>query len=311
MNKDILKEILSEENFRGSVLFDEPMKSHTTLRIGGPAGAVATPLDVVSLRNLLLLAKERSVPVMPIGGGSNLLVADGGMEGIVVSTAAVDRILVIEEKEDTIKLFVEAGTPLQRLVNLALEKGYAGVEGLIGIPGSFGGAVRGNAGSFGCEIGNLVEAVGVLTPYGKISMLDAGNLTFGYRSTTIPEECIILSANVRLKRDDARKVAKRASSYLKEKKEKQPIAEWSAGCVFKNPEGAQAGKLIDEAQCKGLRRGDVEVSALHANFFINKGNGRASDFLALMDEVRERVLKALGIELQPEIKIVGRGRGNS
>ena len=305
-DKELLREILSGGAFRGTVLYDEPMRNHTTLRIGGPADALAVPGDVIALRNLLVQAGERNIPFTPLGGGSNLLVDDDGIEGIVISAASLNRIMVIEEKEDEARLFVEAGTPLQGLVALAKEKGYSGIEGLVGIPGSLGGALKGNAGSFGCEIGKVIDTVGIMTPYGKVSMLDARNLSISYRRINLPEECIILSANVRLRRDDAGGVAKRMSAFLSEKREKQPIAEWSAGCVFRNSEGAHAGKLIDEAACKGMRRGDIEVSSLHANFFINRGNGLASDFLALMDAVRERVLKTFGVVLEPEIKAAGR-----
>jgi UDP-N-acetylmuramate dehydrogenase len=305
-DKELLREILSEDNFRGTVLYDEPMRNHTTLRIGGPSDAFAVPGDVIALRNLLVKAGERNIPLTPLGGGSNLLVDDGGIEGIVVSTASVNRILVIEEKEDEVRLFVEAGTPLQKLVALSKEKGYAGVEGLAGIPGSLGGALRGNAGSFGYEIGKVIDTVGIMTPYGKVSMLDARNLSISYRRINLPGECILLSANVRLKRDDAGEVSKRVNAFLSEKREKQPITERSAGCVFRNPEGDHAGRLIDGASCKGMRRGDIEVSALHANFFINRGEGLASDFLALMDAVRERVVKTFGVVLEPEIRIAGR-----
>jgi len=310
-DKELLRGILGEDTFKGTVLYEEPMRDHTTLRIGGPADAFAVPGDVVSLRNLLVRAGERNVPVTPLGGGSNLLVDDGGIEGIVVSTAFINRILLIEEKEEEVRLFVEAGTPLQGLVALSKEKGYTGVEGLTGIPGSLGGALRGNAGSFGYEIGKVIETVGIMTSYGKVSMLDARNLSIGYRRINLPEDCIILSANVRLKREDAAEVSKRASAFLAEKKGKQPITEWSAGCVFRNPDGDHAGRLIDEASCKGMRRGDIEVSAIHANFFINRGNGLASDFLALMDVVRDRVLKTFGVVLEPEIRIVGRKKRES
>ncbi|HET6514697.1 MAG TPA: UDP-N-acetylmuramate dehydrogenase [Thermodesulfovibrionales bacterium] len=309
--RNSLREMLRQERFRGDVLFDEPMKNHTTLRIGGNAQAMVTPQDVISLRNLLMEGRERNIPVVVVGGCSNLLVTDGGIEGIVVSAASLCRILVIEEKDDEVRLFVESGTPLQKMVNLSKEKGYEGLEGLAGIPGSVGGAVRGNSGSFGYEIGNVIDAVSVMNQYGKLSLLDARNLTFRYRSIDIPDECMILSVNMRLKKGDAHGVAKSINDFLLEKRTKQPIGAWSAGCVFKNPEGAYAGKLIDEAGCKGMRRGDVEVSGLHANFFINRGEGRASDFLALMDEVRERVMKAFGIELEREIKIVGRDRDHA
>lgn len=302
----VLKDILSEDVFKGDVFFNEPMKKHTTLKIGGMADVYAVPEDIISLRNFLTGLKDIDISVTPVGGGSNILVTDGGIEGIVVSVAPLNRIEVISEIGDEVKLFVEAGVPLQRLVNYAGERGYKGIEGLAGIPGLVGGAIRGNAGSFGFEIGDIIESVAVISRGACISMLGAGSLNFGYRSSGISDENIFLSANMKFKKDAVDVVSQRVKDFLHEKLRKQPISERSAGCVFKNPPGASAGKLIDEAHCKGMRRGDVEVSSLHANFFVNIGNGMALDFLGLMDDVKERVLRTFGIELEPEIRIVGR-----
>jgi UDP-N-acetylmuramate dehydrogenase len=264
------------------------------------------PDDPVSLKNLITGAASRGVPVMPVGGGSNLLVRDAGITGIVVSVAVMNRILIIEERDEGIRLFVEAGSPLQKLVAFAREKGCRGVEGLAGIPGLIGGAVRGNAGSFGYTTADVIESVTMINREGKLFVLKREDLRFDYRSADIPDDCLVLSANMRLEKDDPLAVAERVKGFLREKREKQPLSEWSAGCVFRNPDGAPAGKLIDEARCKGMRRGGIEVSDLHANFFINTGDGAASDFLALMEDVKERVKKVFGKELEPEIKIVGR-----
>jgi UDP-N-acetylmuramate dehydrogenase len=192
------------------------------------------------------------------------------------------------------------------VVHRAREKGYAGLEGLAGIPGSMGGAIKGNSGSFGYEIGSVVESVTVINRQGELSNLNREILDPRYRSAAVPGGCIILSANLRLPKDDVDEVAKRMGRFLEEKRRKQPVSVWSAGSVFKNPEGTYAGMLIDNAGCKGMRRGDIEVSGLHANFFVNTGKGKASDFLALMEDVKERVSRAFGIELEPEIKIIGR-----
>lgn len=243
---------------------------------------------------------------MPVGGGSNLLVADEGIGGVVLSTASLNRMQVVEERDEGIRLFVEAGTPLQKVIHFAKDKGYKGIEGLAGIPGCVGGAIKGNAGSFGYEIGTVIESVALINVHGKLAILGPESLNLGYRASAISDECIILSVNIRLQKGDARDVAKRVRECLDEKRERQPLSERSAGCVFKNPEGAQAGRLIEEAGCKHLRKGDVEVSGLHANFFINRGNGRAADFLALMDVVKARVMKLFGYELEPEIRVVGK-----
>ncbi len=305
LSDERLKDVLGGKS-GGDILLNEPMKNHTTLRIGGPADIYVAPKEQLSLKGLLLALKEEGLPVMPSGGGSNLLVSDEGIEGAVISTAFLDRILVVEEGADWARLFAEAGTPLGRLVNLARDKGYKGVEGLTGIPGSIGGAIRGNAGSFGSEIGDVVESVMVMDSSGKTFSINREEIGFGYRLSGIPGGVIVLSAYMRLQKDDIEDVRKRTGDFHREKMSRQPIAQSSAGCVFRNPQGSHAGMLIDHSGCKGMRRGDIEVSGLHANFFVNKGNGRACDFLALMDDVREKVMKSFGIALEPEIKIVGR-----
>jgi UDP-N-acetylmuramate dehydrogenase len=300
-----MKEIFGEDVSAGNVFADEPMKYHTTLRIGGPADMYVIPGNLLSLKNLLLALRDEGVASMPAGGGSNLLVSDEGIAGAVISMVSLNHVEIIEENADEVRLFAEAGAPLQKLLNLAKAQGYAGIEGLAGIPGCLGGAIWGNAGSFGFEVGDVVESVTVIRMDGKVFTIDRNGLGFGYRSSAIPDSAIILSANVRLRKDDAREISKRANDFLQEKLRKQPISQPSAGCVFKNPSGAHAGRLIDEAGCKGMRRGDVEVSGLHANFFVNRGNGTASDFLGLMEDVKERVMKSFCVELEPEIRLVG------
>jgi len=301
-----IRGIFGEDGSAGDLFVNEPMKGHTTLRIGGPADLYVIPRNLVSMRNLMVTLKHEHIPVMPLGGGSNVVISDEGVEGAVIATVSFHHIEVIEDNGDEVRLFAEAGTPLQKLVNFCKGKGYKGMEGLVGIPGSAGGAIAGNAGSFGYEIGQVVESVTVIGREGKIVNIEGKSLSFGYRSSGIPEGTIVLSAIMRLGRDDPHDVAKRVEGFLKEKINTQPISEWSAGCVFKNPPQAHAGRLMDEAGCKGMARGDIQVSTLHANFFVNRGSGKASDFLALMDDVRERVLKSCAIELEPEIRIMGR-----
>jgi UDP-N-acetylmuramate dehydrogenase len=303
-----MKEIFGTDVFVGDVFANEPMRDHTTLRIGGPADIYVMTKNIVSLKNLIIALHDEGVPATPVGGGSNLLVSDDGIAGAVISTTLLNHIEMIEESANEVRLFVEAGTPLQKLVNLARAHGYRGIEGLTGIPGCMGGALLGNAGSYGHEVGDVVESVTVLDARGKVYSIDRDAIGFAYRQSAIPSEVVILSGNVRLEKDDPREVAKRTADFLEEKLRSQPVSQSSAGCVFKNPPGARAGRLIDEAGCKGMRRGDVEVSSLHANFFINRGNGKAADFLGLMAEVKEMVMKAFGVELEAEIKVVGRFR---
>lgn len=300
------EDIFSKDVFSGTVFLNEPMGKHTTLRLGGTAEVYALPEDVISLKNLMVLAGDRGLPVLPLGGGSNILITDGGLEGVVVSLASFKRMDNIEDTDNRVRLFVEAGVPLPRLISLAKEKGYKGLEGLTGIPGFVGGAIRGNAGSFGYAIGDVIESVALMDHNGGISMFETKALNFGYRTCNIPGGSIILSAIIRLKKDNAPDVAERTNVFLREKLSKQPVSEHSAGCVFKNPARLYAGALIEQAGCKGLRRGDIEVSRLHANFFINMGKGTASDFLSLMEDVKERVRRSSDLELEEEIRILGR-----
>lgn len=306
IDEELWQEIISPDSFSGEVRFRETMKKHTSLKIGGLADVFASPQDAVSLKNMLILLEEKSIPFVPVGGGTNLLVRDGGIGGVVVSLRDFRRIEIVEEEKDLVTVFVESGVPLQRFVIFSKENGHSGIEGLVGIPGSVGGAIAGNAGAFGYEIKNVLVSVTVMHAGGKMDKMSAGELGLEYRASKILTGSIILGANIKMRRDIKEDIAKRIDAFLREKRERQPISELSAGCVFKNPEGASAGRLIDEAGCKGMRIGDVEVSAVHANFFINRGNASASDFIRLMDEVRTKVISIFGVELEPEIRIVGR-----
>ncbi len=299
------KEIF-RNTFQGDFDFNAAMKNHTSLSIGGEADVLATPGDPLSLRNLVVVLKEKSIPFFTLGGGSNVLISDKGLEGAVISIKEFSRIEVIKEENDRVELFVEAGATLQKLVNFCKEKGYSGIEGLTGIPGTVGGAVCGNAGSFGCEMKDVVLSVAIMDSDGRLDRFKAEGLGFRYRKSDITRTDIVLSANLRMKRDERETVSSRTGSFFQEKKSIQPITEKSAGCVFRNPEGVSAGKLIDEAGCKGMRVGGIEVSPLHANFFLNRGGGTASDYITLMDKVCGAVQKKFGVSLEPEIRIVGR-----
>jgi len=300
-----IKEVFERGHFKGDIKFDEPMSAHTSLKIGGPVDIMVFPEDPLSLKTVLIAAYTEKIPVVAIGGGTNLLASDGGMEGIAVSLKAFN---CIEYTKDThgedIVLYVAAGTPLAMLVNYARKNGYSGLEALAGIPGYLGGAVCMNAGSYGSEMKDVIVSVAVMNSRGEIELLDNEKMGFTYRSSNLPEGSIVLSANVLLKKDDPDAVDRRTGEFLDRKRAGQPLNELSAGCVYKNPEGDSAGRLIDEAGCKGMKVGAVEVSRVHANFFINKGGACSRDFFELMEIVKTRVLDHSGIELEPEIRIL-------
>lgn len=299
-----LKEMFEKGLFNGEIKFNEPMSAHTSLRIGGAAQVLAFPEDVVSLRNLLIMAKEKGIGVFILGAGTNLLVRDSGIRGIVISLKALRRIELIKDTRFGVTLFVEAGVPLSGFINFAKENGYSGIEALAGIPGTLGGAIYMNAGSFGMELKDVLAGIAVMDMNGRIAILEKDKLKFSYRGSDIPQDSVILSANIVLKKDSPRDVEKRIKGFLKKRMDTQPLGEPSAGCVFKNPQGDSAGRLIDMAGCKGMRIGDVEVSRLHGNFFINRGMATSEEFIKLMEVVKAKVKGHSGITLEPEIKII-------
>jgi UDP-N-acetylmuramate dehydrogenase len=306
MTGEQLKDITAAILFEGEIKLMEPMSRHTYLKIGGPSDIFAVPENVPSLGRLLDYLKRNDTGLFALGAGTNILVKDAGIPGAVICFSAFRKIEPVAEDKQYAYLSVGAGMLLQRLVMHAREKGYSGIEGLAGIPGTVGGAICGNAGSFGYEMRGVLASVDMMRPGGNIEKVRAEDISFGYRKSDILPTDLLLSAEVKLGKDRKEGVSARIEHFLKVKRERQPIWESSAGCVFKNPEGLSAGKLIDEAGCKGMRVGDVLVSTLHANFFINAGNASAADFIRLMHEVGARVATAFGITLEPEIRIIGR-----
>ncbi len=313
-----VKEIFDKGLFKGEIKFNEPMSGYTSLKIGGPVAIMVFPEDPASLKNVLISANRKKISVFVLGAGTNLLVRDEGVDGIAVCLRAFNRVEAIENIEKVIQhlswemdtevavgFFVEAGTLLGSVINFTKKNGYSGIEALAGIPGTFGGAVCMNAGSFDTEIKDVIVSVALMKMDGKIVILGEDELKFSYRGLNIPDDSIILSANIVLKKDNPENVSKRIREFLKKKKQTQPIGQPSAGCVFGNPEGDFAGRLIDAAGCKGMKIGDVEVSSIHANYFINRGTAKCKDFIKLMETVKARVKEFSGIKLETEIKIIG------
>jgi len=294
--------------FGGKVLFAEPMSSHTTLGLGGPAEVLAFPADALSVQNILRICLREGLQFTVIGGGSNLLVLDGGIRGVTLCTAEMNRLHVLEETGDDVKIFAEAGVSLGRLVRFCAEKGYSGIEALAGIPGSFGGALRMNAGAFDVEIGSMLECIVVMDKNGGISRISGGELRFSYRDWRLGEDLTALSGTLTLERSEPVEVLNRTTAFQREKRERQPLSERSAGCVFKNPEAGSAWKLIEAAGLKGASEGGVRISDKHLNFFVHGGRGTASEYRILMERVIEKVESINGIRLEPEIKIIGEDR---
>ncbi|KPK01748.1 MAG: hypothetical protein AMK71_04480 [Nitrospira bacterium SG8_35_4] len=291
---------------RGEVLCGEPLSAHTSLKIGGPAEVMVFPEDPLSVRHILHTANQENIPLFILGSGTNLLVSDDGLKGITMSLKAFSKIELTRGTDDeNAVLYVGAGVPLPRIVQFAKKNGYSGIEALAGIPGSFGGAVFMNAGSFGTEIKDVIDSVALMNRQGELRILKKAELAFEYRKSNLPEDSIILSANIVLKKGDPDEVAQKTDGCMQKKRTSQPLGAHSAGCVFKNPEGESAGSLIEKAGCKGMNIKGVEVSTHHANYFINKGDAHFRDFIELMNIVITKVKEKYGITLEPEIKIIG------
>jgi UDP-N-acetylmuramate--alanine ligase len=283
---------------------DEPLAKKTTLRVGGPARLYCEPAGEEDLRTLLIEAARDGAPVFVLGRGSNLIVPDEGVEGLVISLAHKNW-SAFEILPDG-RVRAGAGLRLKNLCGLAATAGLAGFEFLEGIPGSVGGALRMNAGAMGGWIFDIVDEVRLMSMAGAVSSLPRSSMNVDYRYCAELREAIALGAVLRPKAmADAPTVGRQIDDYRRRRHESQP-REPSAGCIFKNPPGASAGRLIDESGLKGARVGGAEVSRVHANFVVNRGDATSADVLELVRRVRAGVLQAKGVDLEPEVLLYGK-----
>ncbi|MBF0117894.1 MAG: UDP-N-acetylmuramate dehydrogenase [Desulfobacterales bacterium] len=299
-----------KNNFNDMVRFDEPMSYHTSFKVGGPADAYVSPKNIDDLIILINWVKQNDIPFLVIGGGTNLLVKDQGIRGVVISLkGGFNHIKLTENKNDSVYLSAGAGLKLKRLCAFAIKHGILGMNFAIGIPGTFGGAVFMNAGTDRGSMSDVIKDIKVLDFLGNLVEFQRKDLVFIYRglkSTSEIKSAIILEGTLSLKYSDTEKVKLEAKDIFHLRKQKQPIFQPSAGCFFKNPSLAfSSGALIDEAGLKGKSIGGAEISTKHANFIINKGNATASDILFLKEVVEETVFKKFNIKLFPEVQIVG------
>jgi UDP-N-acetylmuramate dehydrogenase len=286
---------------RGEVRFKEPLAFHTSLRVGGPADIFVLPQDVDDVRKALIYAEKEKLPVIVLGGGNNVLVKDRGIRGIVIKLEGCLGRMEFHGEEVTIG----GGAGLSTMIREAAALGLGGVEALVGIPATIGGALAMNAGIHDGAIGDFVSAVYFLYADGTIGELKPAMGTFAYRTFSFPPGSILLGARVTLHRKPQKEIYADIKARLKHKKATQPLALASAGCVWKNPGADFAGKLIEKAGLKGKRVGAAEISAKHANFIVNRGGATAADIVALMEMAFERVFKQTGTKLEPEIRILG------
>lgn len=300
--KKRMKEIGGEALF-----FDVPMSQYTTFKVGGNAEAIYRAGNLEELEGMLAFVMDAEIPYLILGAGSNLLVRDGGLSGLVI---VLDGYFASIEDNNMAEpcILAGAGLRLNKLMNFCTEKGLAGVEFLAGIPGTLGGGVAMNAGSRDREIKDVIKEVTILTREGVLERRNDLNLKFKYRGLDLNIGEIILCATLNLKRDRPASIRKRITSNIKQRKERFPLDMPSAGSIFKNPEGNHTGRLIEAAGLKGKSIGGAMISVKHANFIINKGNASASDILALIDLAIVKVREMFNIQLSPEIKIVGEPR---
>lgn len=294
-----------EQQIKGRVLVNEPMKNHTTFRIGGPADLLVIPAEVEEIPFLLEFAERRGLPVTILGNGSNVLVRDGGIPGLVLKLRGGPKKIEVDGES----LVAEAGTMMPLLAREALKYGLTGLEFMIGIPGTVGGGVVMNAGAHGGCMEQVVTQVEIFGPDRKFRRLPLMALQMGYRNSSLQGNfSYVTRVRFRLSHGDRELIKERMEQNLRYRRSKQPWNRPSAGSVFVNPQGEAAGRLLEMAGVKGLTRGGAQVAEKHANFIINKGGATAADVLALIEEMQSAVANKFGIELKREIQILGEDR---
>ena len=304
-----LKEIIKKTNLEipeNRILFDEPMKKYTSFKIGGPAECLIKIKSTEELKKVLKLANENNIPVTVIGNGSNVLVLDEGISGITLMIKIEGiSIQTLDDKNFTVK--VGAGEKIAKVGRMFLNNSLTGFEEISGIPGTFGGAVRMNAGAHGKEMKDIVKNVTCVDYFGNEKVFNNQEMKFEYRRSILKEEkYIVTEVEIELEKGNAEEIKAKMEKYAKFRKEKQPLEYPSAGSTFKRGEDFITAKLIDESGLKGYSVGDAEVSTKHAGFVINKGNATAKDVLELVNKVKEEVYKKFQKKIELEVEIIGK-----
>jgi UDP-N-acetylmuramate dehydrogenase len=294
----VLKEALKD--YPGEVRFQEPLASYTSLKIGGPADAMVFPKSIAEVSDLLRRIGAYELPFFVLGSGSNLLVKDGGIAGIVLNLKRMNRIAF-----QGAEVSAEAGLSYPKLAIEAMGKGLSGLEFAAGIPGTVGGAVAMNAGIPGEETVAVLKEIAHVDMEGEVRSYPKDALRFGYRNVALPNG-VVVSAAFLLSPAPAAQIEEKMKQLLKRRRETQPLTYPNVGSVFKNPEGSFAGRLIEEAGLKGAISGEAQISEKHGNFIINRGGATARDVVALIKKAGRRIEQERGITLELEVKIVGR-----
>lgn len=298
--KKLFKEVFLEDQIEYNALMSE----HIYFKVGGPVDVLLIPKDVEQVIKALKICKDNNIPYYVIGNGSNLLVKDGGMDGVVIKLTELKKLNVNGDKIEA-----ECGVLLKDVSKLALENSLTGFEFACGIPGSVGGAVFMNAGAYLGEVAHVIESAKVIDKDGNIKIYSNEELELGYRTSKVMENNeIVLSAIFKLNSGEFEKIKDRIDTLTYKRESKQPLEYPSAGSTFKRPEGHFAGKLIQDAGLKGYELGGAAVSGKHSGFVINKGGATAKDILDLIHHVQDEVKKQFGVELHPEVRIIGKDK---
>lgn len=290
---------LAVAGLRGTVQFQASLKDHTSFHIGGPADVLVQPADVEDVIRLCRQTTEQRVPICVLGG-TNILVRDKGIRGVVVSLA---KLRAIKEEPGSV-LYVEGGVGMPTLIGHAIRKSLGGLEWAAGIPGTVAGCVVMNAGTKLGEMKSTVKAVRIVSPKGALLDYQAESIDFAYRRATLPRG-IVVGVWLQLKPGMKSAIEQVVKDYLRYRRDTQPLSMPSAGCVFKNPKNDSAGRVVESAGLKGAAVGDACVSTKHANFIVNQGHASARDVLTLIRKVRARVARKTGIKLELELKLIG------
>jgi UDP-N-acetylmuramate dehydrogenase len=303
MNQRVAKELSALT--RGTVLRQVPLSRHTSLKVGGCADMMIYPATPEEVSAIIRLCTGRAIPHCVMGAGTNLLVRDGGFRGVVIKlTRSFRTITLVQPDGDQPMLRAGAGASLRRLLAVCLDKELAGLEFVSGIPGSLGGAWAMNAGAQGTEMGEVTEAITLITPQGEIEEKKSG-IPFSYRSLQLAPGTVILKGLLRVRRGKRSAIVKTVETINRWRWKTQPLDLPNAGSVFKNPPGDAAGRLIEQAGLKGRRAGGAQISEKHANFIVNRGGATAEDIMTLMEIMQTTVREATGITLEPELRVVG------
>lgn len=301
MSLDLIKEELQEIVDRDCIKYDEPMKNHTSFKVGGPVDILVIPNKIEQVEKIINVCKKHKINYFVMGNGSNLIVRDGGFRGVVIKLTPINSIMI-----DGNIVKAEAGVLLSTLSKEILRSSLKGFEFASGIPGTVGGAVAMNAGAYGPEIKDILESALVLDNDGNIISLSNKEMDFSYRSSIVQKKnYIVLEATFKLEEGNYDEIKNRMDELNKRRVDKQPLNYPSAGSTFKRPEGHFAGKLIEDSGLKGKAIGGACVSEKHANFIINYNNATASDVLGLINFVKETIKENYGVTLEPEVKIIG------